>query len=74
MKSTHSKMDKLWYTELKMQEYLSSNKLTPEEAKTVFSFRTRMAKFQSNFRGANGHMPCPLCLFHIDSQDMSALK
>ena len=30
-----------------------------------------MAKFQENFRGSSGHIPCPLCHMHMDTQSMS---
>ena len=70
-KSIHSKMNNLWYTELKTQDYIISNKFTPNQVQTIFSFRTRMAKFQENFRGSSGHIPCPLCHMHMDTQSMS---
>ena len=34
---------------------------------------TRMSAYSENFRGTNGHSPCPLCLGHIDSQAASFL-
>ena len=64
----HSKMDDVFYTSLKIQNYLKSNKFTPTQAKLIYSFRTRMADFQENFQGSQGHTPCPLCLVHFDSQ------
>ena len=67
----YSKMENLFYTELKMQDYLKSNKFSTSEAKMVFSWRTRMANFNENYRGSNGHTPCPLCHFHLDSQVMA---
>ena len=27
-----------------------------------------MANYKENYRGNNGHMPCILCLAHLDSQ------
>ena len=70
-KMSHSKMDDLFYTQLKMQEYFKSNKFTVTQARTIYSFRTRMANFQENFQGVKGHTPCPLCLIHFDSQAMA---
>ena len=64
-------MNNLWYNELKTQNYLVSNKFTPNQAQTIFSFRTRMANFQENFRGSGGHIPCPLCHVPMDTQSMS---
>ena len=67
-KETHSKMEDLFYTELKPQEYLSGNNLSAKQAQTVFSYRTRMADYSENFRNNGGHSPCQLCLMHLDSQ------
>ena len=60
-KNNHSKMNNLWYNELKTQNYLVSNQFTPNQAQTIFSFRTRIANFQENFRGSGVHIPCLLC-------------
>ena len=67
----HSKMENLWYSELKIQKYLSTNKFTPEDARTLFSFRTRMANFGENFRNGSEHVLCPLCHMHYDTQSMA---
>ena len=67
----HSKMDDVFYTSLKIQKYLKSNKFTPTQARLIYSFRTRMADFQENFQGSQGHTPCPLCLVHSDSQALA---
>ena len=64
-------MQNLFYIESKIQDYLKSNKFSTSEAKMVFSWRTRMANFNENYRGSNGHTPCPLCHFHLDSQVMA---
>ena len=48
MKSSHSKLVNLEYTELKLQDYLKSNDFTVEEARTVFVFRTKMANFENS--------------------------
>ena len=47
---------------MKAQDYLISNKFTPNQAQTIFSFSTRMANFQENFRGSVGHVPCPCAM------------
>ena len=59
------------YTDLKMQDYLSLNKFSTSEVKAVFSWRTRMAYFNENFKSSYGHIPCPLCHLHLDSQVMA---
>ena len=64
-------MSELWYSELKTQDYLLSNKFTTTQAKTVYSFRTRMANFTENFRGVKGNLLCSLCGTHLDSQVMA---
>ena len=44
-KMGHSKMDDCLYSELKIQKYLKFNNFNTTQARTIFSFRTRMAKF-----------------------------
>ena len=70
-KENHSKLRELFYSELKTQEYLKNKNLSANQAQTVFSYRTRMSAYSENFRGTNGHSPCPLCLGHMDSQAAS---
>ena len=60
-KENHSKMKKLYYVDLEIQEYLKDKKLTSSQAKSLFRFRTRMANFSENFKGAGGTKICPLC-------------
>ena len=69
--ASHSKMEKLRYSELKIQNYFLDEKLKPKEMKTLFRFRTRMEKFGENFRGGNDHVVCPLCKIHLDNQELS---
>ena len=45
MKSKHSKMENLDYLELKLQNLLFDGQITVQEAKNLFRFRTRVAKF-----------------------------
>ena len=67
----HTKMDNLWYSDRKMQPYLSSNKFSVEQVRTLLKFRTRMAQFGENFPNGRGHLQCPLCQNHFDSQAMA---
>ena len=69
-KKLHSKMDQLWYSRLLMQEYLKCDKLDSWEAKAVFNYRTRMAKYRDNYKGQRGQAPCPLCNLHLDFQNL----
>ena len=64
----HSKMDDC---KLKMQQYLKSNKFNTTQARTIFSFWTRMAKFGENYGRQNGHISCPICFLHLDNQPMA---
>lgn len=70
IKNIHSKLDNLSYNSLTMQNYLKS-KEQPSIKRTIFKFRTRMARFGENFRGQNGPIMCPLCQSHLDNQSMS---
>ena len=54
-KVDHSKMDELFYSELKMQTYLKCNLFTTTQTRTIYSFRIRMSKYQENFQGIKGH-------------------
>ena len=71
MKSSHSKLVNLEYTELKLQDYLKSNDFSVEEARTVFAFRTKMANFSENYRHKEGSSLCPLCGNHLDAQELA---
>lgn len=57
----HKKMENLHYTELKLQNYLKDSKIPVAEAKNLFRFRTRVAKFKA----------CPLCFVQPDTQQHS---
>ena len=64
-----SKMKELKYQKLECQDYLGN--VDAKLAKSVFKFRTRMAKFQGNFK-ENGNVDfCPLCGTHRDLQELS---
>ena len=60
-KSTHSKLDDLKYTELKIQPYLSTNALFKDDAQLLFKLRTRMADFKANFKNGNIDLTCFSC-------------
>ena len=65
----HSKLSNLFYSELKTQDYLKD--MNKEKAQAVFAYRTRMAQYSDNYRDNRGHLPCPLCLAHLDCQSVS---
>ena len=68
MKSKHSKMDNLTYTELKMQKYLKSDKIPVQEAQNLFRFRVGVAQFKANFGDRYPNKVCPLCTLNLDTQ------
>ena len=68
---THSKMTNLWYTDLKMQDYLKCDEMNPAQAMSVYSYRTRMAVYSDNYKGQGGVGTCPLCHLHLDVQSLS---
>ena len=64
-----SKMRNLKYQKLECQEYLRN--LDVKSAKSIFKFRTRMARFQGNFKENVDVDFCPLCGAHRDLQELS---
>ena len=67
----HSKMEGLYYTEVKPQKYLTMKDVRIDQVRNIFRYRTRMADFGENFRGNQDHKMCPLCFKHYDSQSLS---
>ena len=69
IKEKHSKMDNLEYIELKLQNYLKDVNITVQEAKNLYRFRTRAAKFRENMKNSyNVSIACPLCHVQPDTQ------
>ena len=67
----HSKMEGIYYHEMKMQNYLKSPHIKVNQKRTIFRWRTRMEAFGENFRGGREAVMCPLCETHLDNQTMS---
>ena len=67
----HSKMKKLYYIKMKMQEYLKTPGISKEQAQNLFRWRVRMSPFGENFRGGQEKVICPLCHNHMDSQSLA---
>ena len=42
-----------------------------EQVRTLFKFITRMTQFGEKFSNDRGHVQCPLCQNHFDSQAMA---
>ena len=70
-KENQSKLSNLYYSELKLQEYLQNRDIEPNTARILFKSRTRMTSYWINFKGANIKKECPLCLNFIDEQKHS---
>ena len=70
LKESHSKMDDLNYPKLKLQSYLKDSKITVEEAKNLYRYRTRVAKYKENMKNSftNVSRACPICLVQPDTQ------
>ena len=71
LKEEHTKMEKLDYNDLKLQNYLMSEEITAEEAKNLFRFRTRSAFFKENMKTGFQSTPCPFCHVQPDNQTHS---
>ena len=65
-KEIHTKLDNLFYRELKLQKYLHSEHFTVKECQTIFAYRTRMSNYGGNFGQTS---VCPLCENHSDVQN-----
>ena len=70
-KKRHSKMDNLNYQNLEMQEYLKDQAIKVNQVRTLFRFRTRMARFWENYKGGRPPQQCPLCSKAVDTQSHS---
>ena len=68
--ASHSKMDNVSYSELKLQKYFQNENLKAKEMRTIFRYRTRMEVYGENFRAGKAFTICPLCKLHIDSQEL----
>ena len=68
IQSSHSKMNQLYYSELKLQEYFKIPGIETKEMLNLFKWRVRMAPLGENFRGNRENVLCPLCGNHLDSQ------
>ena len=62
-------MKNLSYDDLKPQDYLKN--FDVKEAKNIFKFRVKMAKFGGNYKGQGPPELCPLCGSHEDNQEKS---
>ena len=70
-KSELSKIRHLNFKKLELAHYLKLEHIYDDEARAIFQFRSRMAKFHENYRGNSPLNHCPLCLSHPDTQKWS---
>ena len=68
-KNAYKKLENLVYDRLEPQSYLNDEKITLEEKKLIFQFRTRMINVGNNYKAGRSSVICPLCSLHFDSQD-----
>ena len=62
-------MDNLVFTELKLQDYLISEKMTVKQKRNIFLFRVRMADYGENYPNRSIlPIPCRMCHLHRDCQ------
>ena len=73
VKEKHSKMDNLYYNNLKLQNYLKDGDKSVEEQQNLYRYRTRVAKYKENMKNSytNTSQACPLCLVQPDTQQHS---
>ena len=67
-KRRHSKLDQLEYDDLKIQGYLKNKDVSVNQAQILTKFRTRMAKYENNYKGTSTNQNCKLCQNHSDDQ------
>ena len=68
LKSKHTKLDNLVYSELRLQNYLKSDDIPVYEAKNLYKYRVKVAEFKENFGQKFDNKLCPLCGIHMDTQ------
>ena len=68
-KRKHSKLQLLEYDELKIQGYLKNKDISVTQAQILLKFRTRMAKYENNYKGTTTNQKCKLCQNHSDNQE-----
>ena len=73
LKGKHTKMENLEYSELKIQSYLKDPDIPVAEARNLYRYRTRSAKYKENMKSSytNTSLACPVCLLQPDTQQHS---
>ena len=68
LKESHSKMDNLTYTDIKIQDYLKAEDISVQEARNLFKYSVKVANFKENFGEKFQNKGCPFCFVHLDTQ------
>ena len=71
LKSKHTKLDNLVYTELRLQKYLKTDDIPVHEAKNLFRYSVKVADFKENYGNRYEDKVCPLCSILMDTQTHS---
>ena len=66
---THSKVNHGMYRNLDGMQYFEDHRISAEQAKLLFKFRTCMINVRNNFRNNYACSSCPLCGIHQDTQE-----
>ena len=70
-KESLSKIRNIKHNIINLSNYLKLENMNASEAKAIFQFRSRMAKFSGNYKGNSPIKICPLCSSHPDTQEWS---
>ena len=65
----HSKVNHEIYRNLNGMQYFEDPRISANQAKLLFKFRTRMVNVRNNFRNNYACSSCPLCGIHQDTQE-----
>jgi hypothetical protein len=73
LKGKLTKIENLEYSELKMQSYLKDPDIPVAEARNLYRYRTRSAKYKENMKSSytDTSLACPVCLLQHDTQQHS---
>ena len=70
IKESHSKVENIVYSNLKMQNYLKPSRvrISQNEIQTIFKLRSRVIDVKQNFRGKYENLECRSCKSEEESQ------
>ena len=68
-RSKHSKVSHIQHQDLEIRSYLKTGQVSIQEAKFMFTLRTRMLDIKVNYRGKYKDTICPCCNVGEDTQE-----